>query len=139
MNQPEIEAIAAAVSIIRPKWYQSSLTTLLAKLRHRPARQVALALVYLAYDPDVESPGLLLHDGPWWSVASIAEPTYVPPTQAEADCRIHGQRQPCGGCRADQIAVPAEPIEPPEIEKQPGESLVQYARRIAELRNRATS
>lgn len=104
MNFPEAEAIASAVSIIRPAWLQSSLTKMLFKLQHRPARQVALALVYLAYDPEVESPGLLLKDGPWWSVASLTEPTYTPPAGNEPVCPIHGDRQPCRGCRADELA-----------------------------------
>ena len=135
MNRPEAEVIAAAVAIIRPEWYQTSLLKMLGKIQHRPARQVALALVSLAYDPEVQSPGLLLHEGPHWAVGHIGEATYTPPAAGEEQCRIHGQRQPCGGCRADRLAIPAEPIAPPELERAEGESLVQYARRIADLHN----
>jgi hypothetical protein len=80
MNQQQAEVIAGAVAIIRPDWLQSSMVKMLAKQRHRPARQVALALVSMAYDPAVKTPGLLNTDGAkeHWAVGQIGEPTVAP-------------------------------------------------------------
>jgi len=112
MNRPEAEVIAAAVAIIRPEWYQTSLLKMLGKIQHRPARQVALALVSLAYDPEVQSPGLLLHEGPHWAVGQIGEATYVPPAVSERLCPTHGDRaETCRGCAADRKAA-TEPVPP---------------------------
>ena len=76
MNKPEAEQIAAAVTVIRPRWLQSSLATLLgnlpARFRDRPARDVHLALLWLAYDPQQDTPRLLREDGPWWNLAALA-------------------------------------------------------------------
>lgn len=135
MNRTEAEAIASAVAILRPAWRADSMLTLLGKLQHRPARQVALALTSLAYDADVQSPGLVLSDGPWWGVGTIAEPTYIPPTQTERTCSRHGDRSPCRGCAADRkaaVAVAALEVVPERME---GESLVAWARRVADLSN----
>lgn len=78
MNKPEAEQIAAAISMIRPQWLKTSLVTALgnlpAHLRERPARDVHLALLWLAYDPKQETPRLLREDGPWWNLASMAGP-----------------------------------------------------------------
>ena len=78
MNKPEAEQIAAAIAAIRPRWLQSSLTTLLgnlpARFRERPARDVHLALLWLAYDPQQDTPRLLREDGPWWNLASLTGP-----------------------------------------------------------------
>ena len=72
MNRPEAEQIATAITIYRPKWLQTSLVTLLGRHKHRPARDVALALTWLAFDPETDSPGRLDHDGPWWHVTQVA-------------------------------------------------------------------
>jgi len=72
MNHNEAEVIAAAVAIIRPDWLQSSLVTLMGKYKHKPARDVALALVWIAYDPETTSPGRLDVPGPWWELSRVA-------------------------------------------------------------------
>lgn len=78
MNKPEAEQIALVVSIIRPKWLKTSLVTALgnlpARFRDRPARDVHLALLWLAYDPQQDTPRLLREDGPWWNLASLTGP-----------------------------------------------------------------
>ena len=78
MNKPEADQIAAAVSMIRPQWLTSSLSTMLgklpARLRDRPARDVHLALLWLAYDPRQDTPRLLREDGPWWNLAALTGP-----------------------------------------------------------------
>ena len=78
MNRAEAEQIATAVSVIRPDWLRTSLVTALGRLpehyRIRPARDVHLALLWLAYDPDTKTPGRLGQEGPWWGVGSLAGP-----------------------------------------------------------------
>lgn len=77
MNQLEAKAIAHAVAFIRPQWLTASLETLLARLprhyRDRPARDVHLALLWLAYDPEQETPRLLREDGPWWNLGRLVD------------------------------------------------------------------
>lgn len=74
MNRDEAQRIAGAISIIRPDWLASSLVTVLGKLpphlRARPARDVHLALAWLAHDPDQRTPRLLSESGPWWQLAT---------------------------------------------------------------------
>ena len=81
MNKPEAEQIAAAISMIRPQWLKTSLVTALgnlpAHLRERPARDVHLALLWLAYDPRQDTPRLLREDGPWWNLATLTGPRVV--------------------------------------------------------------
>lgn len=86
MNRPQAEQIAYAVSTVRPDWLRSSLVTMLGNLpthlRDKPARDVMLALVWLAYDPDQETPRLLREDGPWWNLARLAGPGAQPQTES---------------------------------------------------------
>lgn len=114
MNRPEAEQIASAVSMIRPRWLQSSLVTLLGKLpdhlKARPARDVHLALLWLAYDPQQETPRLLREDGPWWNLAALTGPgtTQQVATVSTLLCE-HGQRPSrCAEC-ATHRGVPPSP------------------------------
>lgn len=92
MNRPEAEQIAAAITMVRPDWLQGSLVTLLGKHQHRPARDVMLALVWVAYDPATKSPGRINDDqGPWWRLGRLAgaetaelPPPYTPPPPIQA-------------------------------------------------------
>ena len=87
MIRPEAEQIAAAVTIIRPDWQQSSLVSLLSKHQHRPARDVALALIWVAYDSETTSPGRINADGPWWRTARLAatQDSPLPPYYAKSE------------------------------------------------------
>lgn len=86
MTRPEAEQIASMVTMIRPDWLKTSLITLLGKHQNRPARDVALALIWCAYDPATDSPGRINADGPWWHISRLAgnetaslPPRYTPP------------------------------------------------------------
>lgn len=81
MNRAEAEQIATAICIIRPDWLQSSIVTMLGNHQHRPARDVMLALVWCAYDPETKAPGRINADGPWWQTTRLAGTTTanVPP------------------------------------------------------------
>ena len=70
--RPEAEQIAAAICQLRPDWLQSSLVTLMGRQQHRAARDVALALVWLAYDPETKTPGRLETAGPHWLLSRMA-------------------------------------------------------------------
>lgn len=105
MNRPEAEQIASAISILRPAWLRTSLLTMLGRLpshlASRPARDVMLALTWLAYDPEQETPRLLYEDGPWWNVASLTGPGTGRATEPGivANCE-HGERPSrCEACR----------------------------------------
>jgi len=113
MNRPEAEQIAAAVSIIRPDWLQTSLVKMLEKHQHRPARDVALALIWCAYDPATDSPGRINQPGPWWDVARLAG--------------AESSRQP-------ERYLPPEPVEaasPERIREIRAEAAAEHARSIA--------
>lgn len=92
MIQPEAEAISAAVHLIRDDWVAASMVTLLSRHQHRSARDVLLALIYVALDPETEKPGRIDADGPWWRVTQIGKtterPSYLlpqPPIPREPD------------------------------------------------------
>ncbi len=133
MNRNEAEVIASAVSIIRPAWLKSSLLTLLAKHQHRPARQVAIALVAMAYDDEVKTPGLLDREGgaPYLALSQLGKPTYTPPAATERTCPTHGDRLPCRGCAADAKAELRAALDVNIPPQEPGESLAAWAKRIA--------
>lgn len=113
MNQNQARAIAQAVAYIRPDWQTAPLSSLLASLpaarRDMPARDVMLALVWLAYDPDTKSPGRLTTDGPWWHVADTAAKTQPAPTTVlPRICQVHGRHYlgECRYCRDGQAVEP---------------------------------
>lgn len=66
------DRIAAAVNMLRPDWPVPSLRTLLGKpeLANRPARDVAVALTWVACDPRTETPARVLLAGAWWRAAN---------------------------------------------------------------------
>lgn len=84
MNRPEAEMIATAISHYRPAWLKTSLTTMLSNLppehRDKPARDIALALTWLAFDPEQQTPRLLREHGPWWNLAALTGPGTQPAT-----------------------------------------------------------
>ena len=108
MNKREADLIATAVSIIRPDWLRTSLVTMLgnlpARLRDRSARDVHMALLWLAYDPQQETPRLLRENGEWWR----------PATQAHAEPGIlthceHGKHGWCYDCeRPEDLPTPEQ-------------------------------
>ena len=108
MNKREADLIATAVSIIRPDWLRTSLVTMLgnlpARLRDRSARDVHMALLWLAYDPQQETPRLLRENGEWWRPATLAhtEPGIL--THCE-----HGKHGWCYDCEQPvMLATPEQ-------------------------------
>ena len=125
MNQNQARAIAKAVSFIRPDWQESSLSSLLTGLpaarRDMPARDVMLALVWLAYDPATKTPGRLIADGPWWHIADTAAHTQPAPTTSTVQwCDVHGRPYVavCRYCRDGQPVRPRGGPPPPDVRAQ---------------------
>ena len=100
MNRPEAEHIADAITAIRPDWLRTSLLTILGRHQHRSARDVHLAMVWIAYDPETKTPGRIDADGPWWGAARTAG---VPTAPANPDpkCARHGDWLPCLACQRE--------------------------------------
>lgn len=71
MNSHEIERIAASMNQLRPDWPEAQLTTLLRdeRITHRPRRDVAVALAWVACEAGTANPYRVLEAGPWWKAA----------------------------------------------------------------------
>ena len=86
MDQHDARRIAETANALRPDWPIRSLMTLLAEFRHLDPLDVHLAVVWIAYDPDIESPGILRNStGPWWKLVRTTKlgtpdlPRWTPP------------------------------------------------------------
>ena len=67
----ELERVAAMAVALRPDWVlQSVLTNLKANHGTRPFRDLAVAVAWIATDPDTLTPGRLLEAGPWWAATT---------------------------------------------------------------------
>jgi hypothetical protein len=105
-----VERIAQAIHALRPQWPITSLETFLRdpKLANRPTRDVAIALTWIAVDPDTRTPARVHEDGPWWRAATVDEAqTYRNPGTV---CTIHpSQLEPCRHCTAQRVPANPEP------------------------------
>lgn len=71
MRTHEIERIALAVNRLRPDWPVASLETFIAeRLGSRPRRDVLVALMWVAAEPETTTPARVLEAGPWWRAAA---------------------------------------------------------------------
>lgn len=110
MTPIELHRLAGAVSCLRPDWPPASVQTFIAKhFTHRPLRDIAVALAYVAADPDSSTPARVLEAGPWWQAAATTD---VPTTRNDCPTHpLHGLRvdprtgeETCAGCWADDNA-----------------------------------
>jgi hypothetical protein len=87
MNTGEIDRIAAAVNVLRPDWPVKSLRTLLERpeLVHRPRRDVAVALTWVACESVTTTPARVLEAGPWWRAAAVESVGIAPRNPRPAD------------------------------------------------------
>lgn len=73
MNRTEVERLAKSVNGLRPDWPWNSLVTFIeTHLTDRAYRDVAVALAYIAADPETRTPKRVLEPGPWWNVGPAA-------------------------------------------------------------------
>lgn len=138
MTPNELARLAAAVNVIRPDWPAASLQTYLAGHAHRPLRDVAVAIVWVATDADTKTPRRMDEAGPWWAASRTAEtPRAVNdcPRHADGDVAV-GVRidlatggSECAGCWADAREAPDST---PTFTRRPPPAAVDRAR--AELR-----
>lgn len=112
MNEYETERIAQAINVLRPDWPVRSLITLMGKeqLKHRPRRDVLVALCWVASESNSHTPARVLEAGPWWKATQADGDTgggHKHPMRAgdPDECREHrGQhRDHCSGCAADRL------------------------------------
>jgi len=107
LSRTEIERLAQAAHALRPDWPVSSLCTWLqADHATRAYRDVAVALAWVACDPQTQTPKRMNEMGPWWQAVR----------QAGSDATdIHFERcqEPghssfpawnCAACRSEEIA-----------------------------------
>lgn len=62
--------IAESATMIRPDWLRASLVTLLGEFKAKNVRDVHLAILWIAYDPQTRTPARLREDGPWWHLGT---------------------------------------------------------------------
>ena len=114
MTKDEAQRIATAINLIRPDWATASIVTVIGKDHAlRPAKDVGVALMWLALDPTTETPGRLNETGPWWNSARASYTTTTTPTPRDLrtgdECDVAGHegyfRSHCAGCRADRLAA----------------------------------
>ena len=94
MTPGEIDRIAAAINMLRPDWPAASLRTLLARqeLVHRPRRDVAVALAWVACESATLTPARVLEAGPWWRAAVADEARTPTPPRRDESCLTCGKR-----------------------------------------------
>lgn len=74
MTPTEITRLAGSIASLRPDWPQSSLHTFITRdLAAKPYRDAAVAMVWVASDPDTQTPRRVLENGPWWQ--AVADPS----------------------------------------------------------------
>lgn len=107
MTKVQAEALAAFVARIRPEWRPAGILTALEKAAPTAdAHDVACALIRLAEDATVKTPGLLPQPGPHWLKADGSKPARR--GDHTMTCPEHAEHLPCGRCIADTGAPPAE-------------------------------
>ena len=139
MNDHEIDRIAAAANALRPDWPLGSIRTLLTKkLAHRPRRDVAVALAWIACEPNTATPARVLEDGPWWRAAAVeGNATSRKPPRPDDECRLHvGEyAHNCRSCQADRLA--GDDTTPRTTQRVPMPAHVRHAAHAAGIKTNA--
>lgn len=107
MTKVQAEALAAFVARVRPEWRPAGILAALEKAAPTAdVHDVACALIRLAEDATVKTPGLLPQPGPHWLKPDGSKPARR--GDHTLTCPEHAERLPCGRCIADTGAPPAE-------------------------------
>lgn len=104
MNDHEAQRIAAACHEAKPDWPATSLLTFIRKnLIHKPARDVAVMLAWIAFDPGTHTPARVLQQGPWQRAAGVeGTAQQLTPFDANSFCTVCGRvEQACRNRRGD--------------------------------------
>lgn len=96
-SRDEAQRLAAMGNVLRPDWPAGSLLTLITQdLKIRSYRDIAIALAFVATDPNSRTPGRLREAGPWWEAA---RPVATTPTPGRGRCdrceTFHSPQSPC--------------------------------------------
>lgn len=94
LTKTEAERLAAAANALRPDWPVSSLLTYLSKHKARAYRDVAVALAWIATDPQTKTPARLDEQGPWWKATQADSPTAA--VHVRPRCPDHPTRDALG-------------------------------------------
>lgn len=110
LTDNQVDRLASAANIHRPDWPVRSLVTLIQAQRQRTYRDVAVALAWIACDPQTKTPGRLAESGPWWTAANIEASEGF--ERYRMRCSEHPAEK-AGQCRA--CAALAVPVAPPVV------------------------
>ena len=105
LSQVEAHRLAAAINQLRPDWPLASLSTWIrSNLAERAYRDAAIALTWVACEPETVSPGRVLEAGPWWKATQAQAPTLAAVTHM---CPTHPAEKAwnCGLCSEDSDGV----------------------------------
>ena len=109
MTKVQAEALAAFVARVRPEWRPAGILAALEKAAATAdVHDVACALIRLAEDGTVKTPGLLPQPGPHWLKPDGSKPARR--GDHAVTCPEHGERMPCGRCVAETAGPPAEAL-----------------------------
>lgn len=110
MSGVQAQALAAFVSRIRPEWNVKGIVSALEKAAPTgDVHDVACALIRLAADPTVKTPGMLPQPGAHWLKPDGTKPhRRGDHTMTCPDPDHGGERMPCGQCASNTGAPPAE-------------------------------
>ena len=108
LSRDDTHRLAAMAGALRPDWPVKSLLTFIStQLADRTYREAAVALTWVATDPETATPRRVLEAGPWWNATRAHAATVsVIPTM----CADHPAQKAwrCPDCAEDLAAVDHE-------------------------------
>lgn len=141
LSDNEIGRLAGAINALRPDWPIASLATLIrTKLAHRPRRDIAVALAWVACESASDKPARVLEAGPWWKAVAVDGKAFNGPPRREEDCPKHPGHwaQRCTACAADALAGDASTFNPRRTPADP-EALAAARAELRRVRDQQTS
>jgi hypothetical protein len=98
LNRPAAQRLAEFIHLVRPEWNTPGILSALEQAAPTAdALTIARALVNIADDPSVKTPGMLTRPGAHWRTPAGD----LPPRRGEHDvpCPEHALSMPCRACR----------------------------------------
>ena len=107
MDSQEAARIGAAINALRPDWPARSIAKVITtRMDKRAPVDVALALTWVAFEADSNTPARAAENGPWWSLTT---PGSTAPTVTATPCPAHPAHpaHACRQCRREATPMPA--------------------------------
>ena len=105
ITRVQAEALATLATKLRPDWRHAGVMAAIEKCTTEEPCDIARALINLAADPTVQTPGLLHHGGPHWLRPDGEKPARR--GDHAVRCTRHPINvEPCPQCRADPDHTP---------------------------------